>query len=150
MAVSEQAREQPRCAKLRNSTVVFLTGDLEGTLRWYEDVGFESRAFPPGFGVVWRDDVKIFIQHHDGYVRPDDEAAREREAWDVYIETDDAEALFQEFVQNRGVKILRGLCPQEYGQVEFDIADVNGYRLVFAQPLAARQERQGLTGPSRR
>jgi hypothetical protein len=33
------------------------------------------------------------------------------------------------------VKVTRGLCRQEYGQIEFDVMDPSGYVLVFAQPM---------------
>ena len=68
-------------------------------------------------------------------MKPDDPGAREREAWNVYIETDDVATLFAEFSQQADVKIVRPLSQQEYGQIEFDVMDPNGYRLVFAQPL---------------
>ena len=45
-------------------------------------------------------------------------------------------ALFDELSQLPNVKIARPICPQEYGQIEFDIFDLNGYRLVFAQPTS--------------
>ena len=35
-----------------------------------------------------------------------------------------------------GVEISRKLCAQEYGMMEFDVMDLNGHRLVFAQPLS--------------
>jgi len=135
MKTAEPAAEKSSKAKLRNSTVVFLVGNIEPTMAWYERLGFEARYFPPGFAILRRDDVEIFLQHHDGYVRPDDPGAREREAWNVYIETDNVEALFRELSQRPDVNITRGLCPQEYGQVEFNVTDPNGYVLVFAQPV---------------
>src|SRR5690349_15799002 len=95
MKTAEPAAEKSSKAKLRNSTVVFLVGNIEPTMAWYERLGFEARYFPPGFAILRRDDVEIFLQHHDGYVRPDDPGAREREAWNVYIETVNVEALFR-------------------------------------------------------
>jgi hypothetical protein len=123
-----------RTAKLRDSTVVFLTGKIEETMRWYEGLGFTAEYFPPGFCILHRDAISIFVQQQNGYVRPDDPGARARQAWSVYIDTDDVEALFNEFSQRPDVNIVRGLSPQEYGQIEFDVMDPNGYRLVFAQP----------------
>jgi hypothetical protein len=131
MATTEGAAGQR--ARLRNSTSVFLVGDLDGTAQWYERLGFEARVFPPGFATLRRDSVEIFLQHTDGYVRPDDHARDERDAWDVYIGTDNVAALFAEFSRRPGVNILREPSPQEYGQIEFDVMDPNGYRLVFAQ-----------------
>ena len=102
-------------------------------MRWYEKLGFASQYYPPGFCILHRDAVSIFLQQQDGYLRPDDPGAREREAWNVYIETDDVAALFDEFSYLPEINIVRDLCPQDYGQIEFDVMDPNGYRLVFAQ-----------------
>jgi len=129
------SKAQPaRVARLCDSTVVFLVGNIEETMRWYEGLGFTAAYYPPGFCILTRDAISIFLQQQDDYVKPDDPGAREREAWNVYIETDDVEALFTEFSQRPEVNIVRELCPQEYGQIEFDVMDLNGYRLVFAQP----------------
>jgi len=129
------SKAQPaRVARLCDSTVVFLVGNIEETMRWYEGLGFTAAYYPPGFCILTRDAISIFLQQQDDYVKPDDPGAREREAWNVYIETDDVEALFTEFSQRPEVNIVRELCRQEYGQIEFDVMDLNGYRLVFAQP----------------
>lgn len=125
-----------RAAKLRNSTTVFLVGNIEEVMRWYEGLGFSTEYYPPGFCSLTRDHVSIFLQQLDGYVRPDDPGVRKREAWNVYIETDDVASLFAEFSQRPDIKIVRDLCTQDYGQIEFDVMDPNGYRLVFAQRAA--------------
>jgi hypothetical protein len=36
------------------------------------------------------------------------------------------------------VEISRRLRVQEYGMMEFDVTDLNGHRLVFAQPIPAK------------
>jgi len=61
----------------------------------------------------------------------------ERHAWNVYIITDDVKALYEEYSALPGVKISRQLCRQDYGMMEFDVMDLNGHRLVFAQPTPA-------------
>jgi len=67
-------------------------------------------------------------------VAPDDPGRRAREAWNVYIVTDDVKALYEEYSTAGAVKISRPLAVQEYGMIEFDVIDLNGHRLVFAQP----------------
>jgi hypothetical protein len=52
-------------ARLRKSTTVLLVGNIELTMAWYKGLGFEARYFPPGFGILRRDDVEIFLQHYD-------------------------------------------------------------------------------------
>ena len=122
-------------AKLQNSTTVFLVGNIEPTMEWYKRLGFISDYFPPGFAILRRDEIELFVQQQPGYVAPDDPGRKEREAWNVYIVTDDVRALYEEFSSVPEVKISRQLCPQEYGMMEFDVIDLNGHRLVFAQPI---------------
>jgi len=123
-----------RHAKLRKSTSVFLVGNIEATMDWYRQLGFASQFYPPGFAILRRDDIEIFIQQQPDYVAPDDAGRRDREAWDVYVHADDVQALYKEYAALPGVKISRELCAQDYGMTEFDVMDLNGRRLVFAQP----------------
>jgi hypothetical protein len=122
-------------AKLCNSTTVFLVGNIEPTMEWYKQLGFKSEYYPPGFAILHRDDIAIFLQQQPGYVPPEDPGRQEREAWNVYIRTDDVRALYAEYSALPGVKISRQVCEQDYGMMEFDVMDLNGHRLVFAQPI---------------
>jgi hypothetical protein len=137
MADAEHPAGPSGRAKLRNSTTVFLVGNIEPTMQWYQRLGFEAEYHPPGFAILRRDDIQIFLQQQAGYVAPADPGRRRREAWDVYIVTDDVRALHDEYAGSPGVTISRPLCPQEYGMTEFDVIDLNGHRLVFAQPTPA-------------
>jgi hypothetical protein len=76
-------------ARLRNSTSVLLVGNIEPTMQWYKRLGFAAEYDPPGFAILRRDEIEIFLQQQSGYVTPDDPGRREREAWNVYITTDD-------------------------------------------------------------
>ena len=135
MANAEQGGAATSRAKLRNSTTVFLVGNIEPTIQWYKQLGFESEYYPPGFAIVRRDEIEIFLQQQPGYLPPDDPGRRERHAWNVYIITDNVKALYEEYSALPGVKISRQLRPQDYGMMEFDVIDLNGHRLVFAQPM---------------
>lgn len=135
MANAEEARPATGRARLRNSTTVFLVGNIEPTMEWYKQLGFEPEYYPPGFAILRRDDIEIFLQQQPGYAAPEDPGRRKREAWNVYIVTDDVKALYTEFSALPGVTISRQLCPQDYGMMEFDVMDLNGHRLVFAQPI---------------
>jgi hypothetical protein len=125
-----------RDAKLSNSTTVFLVGNIEPTIEWYKRLGFDATYYPPGFAILRRDKVEI-LQQQPGYVAPDDTGRSEREAWNVYIVSDNVKALYEEYSALPEVNISRPLCPQEYGMIEFDVMDLNGHRLVFAQPMRA-------------
>ena len=103
-------------------------------MAWYKQLGFDSHYYPPGFAILRRDGIEIFLQQQPGYTPPDDPGRHEREAWNIYIITDDVKSLYAEFSALPEVKISRPLCPQAHGMLEFDILDLNGHRLVFAQP----------------
>lgn len=137
MTNAEQGADVAGRAKLRNSTTVLLVGNIEPTMEWYKPLGFKSKYYPPGFAILSRDEIQIFLQHQPGYVAPDDPGRRERHAWNVYIITDDVKALYEEYSALPGVKISRQLCRQDYGMIEFELIDLNRHRLVFAQPMSA-------------
>ena len=136
MVNAEQGAQAAGRAALRNSTTVFLVGNIEPTMEWYKRLGFRPEYHPPGFAILHRDEIRIFLQQQREYAAPDDPGRREREAWNVYITTDDVTALYEEYSALPGVRISRHLCRQEYGMMEFDVMDLNGHRLVFAQPTA--------------
>src|SRR5206468_1441135 len=81
MANAEQRAQAAGRAKLRNSTTVFLVGNIEPTMDWYKRLGFESEYYPPGFAILRRDEIEIFLQQQPGYVAPDDPGRRDRHAW---------------------------------------------------------------------
>jgi hypothetical protein len=138
IVTGEQGAPAARRAKLRNSTTVFLVGNIEPAMDWYRRLGFEPEYYPPGFAILRRDQIEIFLQQEPGYVAPDDPGRRHRQAWNVYIVTDDVRGLYEEYSALPDVKISRQLSPQEYGMLEFDVMDLNGHRLVFAQPVPAK------------
>ncbi len=135
MSNAEKSAQSTARAKLRNSTTVFLVGNIELTMEWYRQLGFDSEYYPPGFAILRRDEVEIFLQQQPKYRAPDDPGRRKRQAWNVYIVTDNVKALYEEYSALSGVKIARELCQRDYGMMEFDVMDLNGHRLVFAQAL---------------
>ena len=138
MANLEQVAQAVARAKLLKSTTVFLVGNIEPTMEWYKRLGFQSEYYPPGFAILRRDEIEIFLQQQQDYVAPDDPGRRERHAWSVYIITDNVKALYEEYSSLSAVKISRQLRPQDYGMMEFDVIDLNAHRLVFAQPIPAK------------
>jgi len=114
----------------------FLVDDVVTTAAYYRDrLGFQYDRLwgdPPSFCMAHRNGVVIMLAQATagGLVRPNHLADPQREAWDAYVWVDDADALHEEFTQ-RGVRIARGICDQEYGNRDFDIEDCNGYRICF-------------------
>lgn len=119
---------------------VLVVGDVAAAADYYRDVlGFTYERLwgdPPSFCMVRRAGVIIMLNQLGGadVVRPNSAVDPEHEAWDAYIWVPDVDALHAELAAN-GAKITRGLCNQPYGCRDFDLQDLNGYRLCFGQPL---------------
>ena len=119
----------------------FLVDDVVATANYYRDrLGFRYERFwgePPAFCMVLCNGIVIMLSQlaTPGRIRPNRLAdAPESDAWDAYIWVDNADALHDEF-RAKGVTIMRGLCDQHYGCRDFDVEDLNGYRLCFGQVL---------------
>ena len=118
----------------------FIVDDVVTTADFYRDsLGFAYERFwgePPRFCMVYRSGIVIMLSQLEitGVMRPNRIADPEGGAWDAYVWIEDADALYAEF-QAKGVKIVRAICNQPYGCRDFDIEDINGYRLCFGQDL---------------
>lgn len=116
----------------------FLVADVGATARWYRDVlGFVFDTFPQTEPFEWaslrRDHVEIMLQRSPGYAKPDLDPLRPGGAWDAYIYLTDVDGLFAAIADR--VRVRRAPCDQPYDMREFEIADPNGYVLVFGQDL---------------
>ena len=118
---------------------VFLVDDIVKSAEWYRDVlGFCFDRYwgePPCFCMLARGAVEIFLS---GPEKPGEKIMRPnglRGVWDAYIGVDNADALCEEF-RGRGAKIAREPETAFYGMREFEVEDVNGYRLCFAHDVS--------------
>lgn len=118
----------------------FIVDDVVATANDYRDkLGFEYERFwgePACFCMVRRNGIVIMLSQLEvtGVMRPNRLADPEGSAWDAYIWIDDADALCAEF-KSKGAIIARELCDQPYGCRDFEVEDINGYRLCFGQDL---------------
>lgn len=117
----------------------FIVDDVVATADYYRDkLGFQYERFwgePPCFTMVSRRGVTIMLNQLPGRdprqrMRPNSLVVPDEGCWDAYVWIDDADMLYDEY-QRKGVKIARPICDQEYGCRDFDIEDVNGYRICF-------------------
>lgn len=118
----------------------FIVDDVVSTANYYRDaLGFTYKRFwndPPSFCMVQRSGIVIMLAQleRSGVMRPNRLVDPEGGAWDAYVWIDDADALHAE-LKAKGAKIVRGLCDQPYGCRDFEIEDLNGYRLCFGHDL---------------
>ncbi|MEO8132757.1 MAG: VOC family protein [Betaproteobacteria bacterium] len=104
--------------------------DLARTATFYQDMlGFKLDFLmddPPTHGSVTRCSVGIqFTTAPAGY------DPRSYPGW-TYIFIDNVDALHAEFA-DKGVAITQPLGSRDHGMREFEIEDLNGYRLRFGQ-----------------
>ena len=120
------------------AATAFLVSDVGATARWYQDIlGFEFSTFPHDEPFQWasvrRDNVEIMLQRSEDYQKPDLDPLRPGGAWNVYFYGSEVDRMF-EAIRDR-VKVRRSPEDQPYNLREFEIADPNGYVLVFGQNI---------------
>jgi len=125
--------------RFKFAATVFLVSDVGTTARWYRDVlGFEFNAFPDAEPFEWasvrRDNVEIMLQRSVGYRKPDLDSLRPGGVWNAYFYVTEVDQLFAD-IKDR-VEVRRTPADQPYHLREFEIADLNGYVLVFGENLA--------------
>ena len=111
----------------------FTVNDLVRTAEYYRDVlGFQIAGYwksPPVFGIVERDDVRIFLsQAKQSEVR----TGRVEGAYDAYFHISGVDALAIE-LRKRGATILEGPEDRTYEQRELVVKDCNGLILAFGE-----------------
>lgn len=120
----------------------FIVDDVVTSANYYRDrLGFHYERLwndPPSFAMVKRQGIIIMLAQLEGprtgAIRPNRSVDPEAGAWDAYVWVDDADALHEEY-QAKGVTIARPPCDQPYDCRDFEIDDINGYRLCFGTPL---------------
>lgn len=118
----------------------FLVDDVGATARWYRDVlGFEFNTFPDVEPFEWasvrRGGSEIMLQRAAGYRKPDHDPLRPGGAWNAYFYVTGVDALFEAIQAQASVR--RTPSDQPYQMRELEIADPNGYVLVFGEDLTA-------------
>jgi uncharacterized glyoxalase superfamily protein PhnB len=125
---------------------VFLVDDIPAACEYYERVlGFEvgfSYGEPAKFASVYRNQAVIHLIASDTPgARNSALAAGMASAGDAYVVVNDIEGLFEE-MKRHGAAITSELTTQEYGMREFQVEDLNGYRLTLAQGIFQPEEGQ--------
>jgi len=136
MATPAQSQE----VKVYQIHPVFLVDDIVKSAEWYRDVlGFKFERFwgePPCFVMLRRGEIEIFMS---GPECPGERIMRPNRsrtsAWDAYIRVSDALALCAE-LKATGAKVVREPGDTVYDMREFEVEDINGYALCFAQDVS--------------
>lgn len=118
-----------------NVAPYFPVRDVVASANFYRDrLGFTYKRFwgdPPAFAMVTRSGVWIMLsQFETPATNPNSKHDPEAQAWDAYIWVESADALEKEF-RSRGVEIARALEDQPYDCRDFEVLDLDGYRLCF-------------------
>jgi len=119
---------------------VFLVADVAATAHWYEEVlGFTFDHFPDREPFEWagmqHGGAQIMLARSPGYARPDRDSLRPGGVWDAYLYVSGLDEFYARV--SGKAEVRRPPCPQPYGLREFEIADPNGYVLVFGERIGA-------------
>jgi catechol 2,3-dioxygenase-like lactoylglutathione lyase family enzyme len=124
-------------AKLTGLAPVLVVPEVQQALDWYRDkLGFDVENWAPApatYGYARRDGCDIHLAHGET-ARPNHEVVQP-DLFDVYLWTDDVEALHAEFGAS-GADVLHEPIERPWGMREIRVQDPFGYILAFGEPLA--------------
>ena len=127
---------------LKSVTPFFIVDDLGATIAFYQSkLGFDVlyKGGDGNGGDFWafmgRDRVMLMFKAITPEVHPQPNRSRHEWArWDAYINTDDPDSLYTEFV-GREAPVHRELANTNDGLRAFEITDNSGYVLCFGRPV---------------
>ena len=100
--------------------------DIEASLAFYREIGFEVARRTGGFAVLHREGQRLFVA--------EDPSAPTAPRWtSLRLMTGDVDALHDQ-LRDRGVTIVLPLGDRPYGLREFVVRDPNGLDIRFSQP----------------
>jgi len=128
--------------RFKRAVPQFTVPDVVRTAQYYRDVlGFQIASYwdgehaslatdpPPSFGIVWRDDVQVFLGRGDD---SQSALATSEGGYHAYFHIDGVNALAKE-LRSRGADIVDGPEDRIYHQRELVVRDCNGFVLAFGE-----------------
>lgn len=133
MNVPSASLTVPAKAEFVSAAPTFLVDDVAKTARWYEsNLGFVASFVPESEPYVYaslhRQGVELMLLRMEDYQKQP--VSRLGGHWDAYVRMKGVRE-FYESVRQR-IPIRMELQKQSYGDWEFEIADPNGYVIVFS------------------
>lgn len=126
----------PSTVRLLGHAPFLLVPDVRAALAYYREVlGFETQEYehaPDENGTATRDGCTIFF-NVGRRATPNSQVAPP-DLFDVYLWTDDVEALYEE-LRDRGADLVHAPTDRPWGMREIRVRDTNGYVLGFGQAL---------------
>lgn len=123
-------------SKILGSATQLVVADVVKTAEFYRDqLGFKIVDYfldPPVYAMVERNGIQVHFGKADHDSVQQSNVPLRQVGFDLYFWVSDIEALFEEF-SSKDVKIIEPLTTRVYGNVEFSVRDLNGFKLVFGQ-----------------
>lgn len=114
--------------------------DVAASVRFYADLGFVCHGTwqgPPDFAIVQRGTVSLGLSGTGA-------GPQGPEMWACYVYVSDVDALHRE-VSALGLAHVTEPCDEPYGCRDFEIADLDGYRIAFGQDMNPDMAGPGLS-----
>ena len=122
----------------------WIVDHLEETLTFYVDLlGFQVEWKGDLFAIISKGKVTLMLRQlkSSNLKRPNRIPFLESgwhtkgpEAWDAYIWMEEVEDFYAE-IKQKGVAVIKQLTHTDYGNLDFEIEDNNGYILCFGKRL---------------
>jgi uncharacterized glyoxalase superfamily protein PhnB len=119
--------------KITGNRYVLAVKNLKESAHFYKDkLGFQTTWAGGGWHSLTRDAIKIMLGEC-----PDDKPASEINchSYFAYLEVKNIDELYSEY-QSKQVEILSSIENKAWGQREFSIRTVDGYRITFGEEVS--------------
>lgn len=115
--------------KILQNHYVLAVHDLQGSSRFFQDLGFKVIAEPEGWIFVERDNCMVMLGECRNALPP---GKLGDHSYFGYLRVDDADGYYED-VRVRGIGVLSPIETKPWGMREFSVMSPEGHRLMIGQ-----------------
>ncbi len=115
-------------------SVLFYAADLNKTLEFYRQLGFDAELSEETVRAKLGDFLLAFVDENKAFFKKDSGVKEKGSGVFVYVEVDNVDEYFKS-LKEKGVKTLSQPRDWPWGKREFAVKDTDGYKLIFYSPI---------------
>ncbi|PIQ74941.1 MAG: hypothetical protein CO001_02750 [Candidatus Portnoybacteria bacterium CG_4_8_14_3_um_filter_40_10] len=115
-------------------SVLFYASDLNKTLEFYKQLGFDAELSEGTLRVKLGDFKLAFIDENQTPIKNDSGKSPKGLGVFTYVEVEDADAYFNS-LKEKGIHTSSEPRDWPWGKREFAVKDPDGYKLIFFSPI---------------
>ncbi len=115
--------------KILQNHFVLAVHDLQGSAKFFQDLGFKVTSEPPGWIFLQRDHCMVMLGECRDAIQP---SKLGDHSYFGYLRVDDADSYYEDLKQ-KGIRILSPIETKPWDMREFAVASPEGHRITIGQ-----------------